>query len=51
MCRMESTKCDTDLHIRIQSELLERLKKMAKKARRGLADYLRITLEDHASET
>jgi predicted DNA-binding protein len=34
------------LHVRVSSELVERLKKRAKKDRRKLADYVRVTLEN-----
>lgn len=47
---MTDDKCDTMLSVRIPSSVLESLKALAKKARRTLSDYVRTTLEDHASE-
>lgn len=45
---MKNTKCDGAVHVRLPSELIEKLKKMAAKARRDLSNYIRVTLEDHA---
>lgn len=44
---MSDTKCDGQIHVRLPSELIEKLKLLAKKDRRDLSDYVRITLEDH----
>lgn len=46
---MRDTKCDSMIRVRVPSELIERIKKAARKARRSYSEFVRITLEDAAN--
>jgi predicted DNA binding CopG/RHH family protein len=46
MFHMKTTKCDAELRVRVPSELIQKLKIAAKKARRSYPDFVRISLED-----
>lgn len=46
---MDSQKLDTSINIRLTSEVLDALKKKAKKDRRNVSDFIRIKLEDLAN--
>lgn len=43
---MKTTKLDAELRVRVPSELIEAIKKAAKRNRRAFPDFVRIALED-----
>lgn len=43
---MKTTKLDAELRVRVPSDLIDAVKKAAKKNRRTFPDFVRIALED-----